>query len=437
MAVPLIMPKLEMSQETATVIEWMRHEGDSVEKGEALLTVETDKVTVDVESPASGVLAGVRAAPNQVVPVTEVIAYILGPGEALPQQAPMDAPGDRKLPAARAPVAATPVAQRMAADRGIDLGEVRGSGPGGRIGRADVAAYLEEQGIPLEAPPGKVRAVPAARRLARELNVDLGIVSGTGPGGRIQSEDVRRTVDPRSAPAQLLSEGPAIRREIPLTGMRRTIAERMLRSVHQAPQFSVTVDVDMSRALDVVDDLREGLARLDGPRVTLTTFLVKACSWALARHPAMNATLEDDVIIQFAEVNIGVAVAVEAGLIVPVIHRADQLEIKTIAARLAELTTRAQQGRLRPEDVLGGTFTLSNLGMFGIDSFTAILNPPQAGILAVGSVSKRPVVQEDQVVIRPMATFSLTADHRVVDGALASRFLAELQTAIERPGIML
>jgi pyruvate dehydrogenase E2 component (dihydrolipoamide acetyltransferase) len=437
MAVPLIMPKLEMSQETATVIEWMRHEGDSVKKGEALLTVETDKVTVEVESPASGVLAAVRAGSNQVVPVTEVIAYILEPGEALPPEAAMKSPPDEKMPAAGAPVAATPVAQRMAADRGIDLGKVRGSGPGGRIGRADVAAYLDKRGAELETPPGKVRAVPAARRLARELNVDLGVVSGTGPGDRIQSKDVQRAADMRSAAAQPLSAGPVIRRQIPLTGMRRTIAERMLHSVRQAPQFTVTVDVDMSQALDVVDDLRDGLERLDGPRVTLTTFLVKACSWALARHPALNATLEGDVIIEFAEVNIGVAVAVEAGLIVPVIHQADQLEIRTIAERLSELTTRAQQGRLSPDDVQGGTFTLSNLGMFGIDSFTAILNPPQAGILAVGSVSKRPVVQEDQVVIRPMATFSLTADHRVVDGALASRFLAELRAAIERPGIML
>jgi pyruvate dehydrogenase E2 component (dihydrolipoamide acetyltransferase) len=234
-----------------------------------------------------------------------------------------------------------------------------------------------------------------------------------------------------------MPQRPEVRREIPLTGMRRTIAERMLRSAREAPQFNISLEVDMARALEVVEDLRDRPESSNGPRVTLTTFLVRACSWTLARHPALNASLQEDVILEWADVNVGVAMAVEEGLIVPVIHGADKLEIQEIAERLAELTDRARQGQLRPEDVQGGTFTLSNLGMFGIDTFTAILNPPQAGILAVGRVAKRPVARDDQLVIRPVATLTLTADHRVVDGAIASRFLADLQKAIEHPGIML
>jgi pyruvate dehydrogenase E2 component (dihydrolipoamide acetyltransferase) len=431
MATPVIMPKLEMSQETATVIEWSKKEGDTVEKGEPLLTVETDKVTVEVESPASGVLAGVRAEPNEVVPVTETIAFVLRPGETLPEETDTGTPITPEAPAA------SPVAQRMAADHGVDLREVSGSGPGGKIRREDVTAHLAKRDARREERPDRVRAVPAARRLARKLEIGLGSVQGTGPGGRVQSADVRRAAAQHPAEPGLIPQRPDVRREIPLTGMRRTIAERMLRSAREAPQFNISLEVDMARALEVVEDLRAGPESSNGPRVTLTTFLIRACSWTLARHPALNAALQEDVILEWADVNVGVATAVEEGLIVPVIHGADKLEIQEIAARLAELTARAHQGQLRPEDVQGGTFTLSNLGMFGIDTFTAILNPPQAGILAVGRVATRPVAHDDQLVIRPVATLTLTADHRVVDGAIASRFLADLQKAMEHPGIML
>jgi pyruvate dehydrogenase E2 component (dihydrolipoamide acetyltransferase) len=211
----------------------------------------------------------------------------------------------------------------------------------------------------------------------------------------------------------------------------------MTASVRQAPQFSLSVDVDVRRALDIVNDLRHESELTQGPRVTLTTFLVKACSQVLAHHPALNASLEEENILEWAEINIGVAVAVEEGLVVPVIHGADRLGIRDIAQRLADLSARARAGQLRPDDVQGGTFTLSNLGMLGIDRFTAILNPPQAGILAVGRMSKRPLVEEDQVVIRPIASFTLTADHRIVDGSLAGSFLVDLQHIVEHPGVML
>jgi pyruvate dehydrogenase E2 component (dihydrolipoamide acetyltransferase) len=437
MAAPVIMPKFEMSQETATIIEWLKHEGDEIEKGEPLLMVETDKVAMEIESPAAGVLAGVRAHPEQVVPVTEIIAYVLEPGEQLPEETePAASEAAPSTPSART-VAATPVAQRMAETHEVDLQEVTGSGRGGRISRADIDTYLKTREDMPPSRPGKVRAVPGARRLAREMDIDLETVVGSGPRGRIQSGDVQRAAAEVATISTVIPERPTVRRTVPLAGMRRTIAERMLSSVRQAPQFAVEVDVDVSRAMAVVEDWRDGLSRSSGPRVTLTTVLVKACSWALVRHPMINAALLEDHIVEWEEVNVGVAVAVEDGLIVPVIHNADQLTINEIATRLTDIAARAQQGELRPEDVRMGTFTLSNLGMFGIDRFTAILNPPQAAILAVGRVSKRLLIEDDQTATRPLATFNLTADHRVVDGVLASRFLTDLRLAIEHPGIML
>lgn len=443
MPTPVIMPKFEMAQETGTVIRWLKGEGDPVEKGEAILEVETDKVTMEVEAPASGTLVGIQAEAGAVVPVGQPIAHIVASGETWPAEGaertgpPAVAVGARTAPAGMAE-RITPVARRIAAAHGVDLRAVVGTGPGGQITRSDVEAHLAGQEAPPASVEGKVKAVPAARRLARELGVDLRAVVGTGPGGRIQSGDVRRAAAERPVAPLVVPGRPAVRRTVPLVGMRRTIAERMTASVREAPQFALSADVEMSRALAVVEDLRFGEASSDGPRVTLTAFLVKACAWALARHPAINAALEGEDIVEWAEVNIGVAVAVEEGLIVPVIRQADTLGMREIAGRLSDLTTRAREGQLRPEDVQGGTFTLSNLGMFGVDRFTAILNPPQAAILAVGRVTKRPWVMEgDRVEVRSMATLTLTVDHRVADGAVAGRFLSDLQVAIERPGVLL
>jgi pyruvate dehydrogenase E2 component (dihydrolipoamide acetyltransferase) len=429
MPVPVIMPKFEMAQESGKILRWLKQEGEPVAKGEALLEVETDKVAMEVEAPASGTLVRIQAGPGEVVPIGQPIAYILLPGEvgesalgASPAASPTGAPR------------ATPVAERIAQAHGVDLSAVPGTGPGGRVTKADVEAFLAQR-----AAEGQVKAAPAARRLARELGVDLRQVEGTGPGGRIQSADVRRAAEalrravPPEAPAR-----PAIRRRVLLTGMRRTIAERMSWSVREAPQFTVSVDVEMSRTMAMVEDLAAWSEREGGPRVTLTALLVKACAWALRRHPALNATLEGEEILEWEDVNIGVAVAVPEGLVVPVIPEADRRGVWEIARMLEEKVGRAREGRLRPEDVQGGTFTLSNLGMYGIDRFTAILNPPQAGILAVGRVAKRPVVGEgDEVVVRPVATLTLTADHRVIDGAQAAQFMETLRAVLERPGLLL
>lgn len=432
MPVPVIMPKFEMAQESGKVLRWLKQEGEAVTKGEAILEVETDKVAMEVEAPASGTLVGIRAGPDEVVPIGQPIAYILLPGEVW-EGAPGASPAASPAGAPRA----TPVAERIAQAHGVDLSAVPGTGPGGRVTKADVEAFLAQR-----AAEGKVKAAPAARRLARELGVDLQQVEGTGPGGRIQSEDVRRAAEALRAgvsPEALEAPArPAIRRRVPLAGTRRIIAERMSRSVREAPQFTVSIDVEMGRAMAIVEDLAAWAEREGGPRVTLTALLVKACAWALRRHPALNATLEGEEILEWEDVNIGVAVAVPEGLVVPVIPEADRRGVWEIARMLEEKVGRAREGRLRPEDVQGGTFTLSNLGMYGIDRFTAILNPPQAGILAVGRVAKRPVVGEgDEVVVRPVATLTLTADHRVIDGAQAAQFMDDLRWVLERPGILL
>ena len=294
-------------------------------------------------------------------------------------------------------------------------------------------------------PDPKPIAVPAARRLARELGIDLATVTGTGPSGRIQSADIHRAV--QNMPVEIPAELPvanaskiAVARQVPLTAIRRTTAERMTASVREIPQFTLNVDADMTRAQSVLDDLRTaGNAKGDAPpKVTLTALLVTACAYALARHPGVNASFEGDHITEWADVNIGIATSANQGLLVPVIHHADRHGLHELARRLADLGERARGGRLQLPDLQGGTFTLSNLGMYGIDHFTAIVNPPQAAILAVGRVAQRPVVAPDGTfVVRPLAALTLTADHRVLDGAGAAQFLNTVQAALEHPGLLL
>lgn len=467
MPTPIIMPKFEMAQESGTIARWLKQAGEPVAKGEAVLEVETDKITMEVESPADGVLSVILAEAGATVPIGRPIAYIAVQGEAVPSSAtpvvhdPSQDAG-RKTQSERR---ATPIAQKLAEEHGIDLSQVVGTGRDGQITRQDVETFLaqrERRGVD-EAKPA---AVPAARRLARELNVDLRQVSGSGPSGRIQSSDVERAAAAQresgmqraSADAQFVAHGvqltahgsqltahssqpathsPAVRRVLPLTGMRRTIAQRMSQSMREAPQFNLSADVNMSRALAVVEDWRA--TQTEGqPKLTLTALLVKVCAWALQRNPALNAGFENNAVVEWGDVNIGVAVALEEGLIVPVIHHADRLSLIEIAARLNDLTVRGRAGQLQLADVQGGTFTLSNLGMFAVDRFTAIVNPPQAAILAVGRAVKRMIVDEqDRPIVVPVATLTVSADHRIVDGAQVGRFLSDLQRGLERPGLLL
>ena len=431
MPVPVINPKLEMAQETATIVEWLKQEGEPVEKGEPLLTVETDKVTVEVESPASGILAGVRAMPGQVVPVTEVIAYILQPGEELGESASQPVSESPTIPIYQSSYPATPVAQRLAAAAGVDLGALEGKGKRGKITKADVMAAAAED----LAGPGKVRATPAARRIAREMGVDLQVVAGSGPRGRVQAADVA-TVALTPGPSPQIGRGETV--VVPLAGMRRTIAERMTASYREAPHITFTVRVDMSGFERVRAQFNARAEAAGVPRASVTALIVKAVAWALKRHPYLNSTLRGEEIHLLPEVNVGVAVALEEGLIVPVVREADRKGVAEITAGVHDLTVRAREGQLGPADVAGGTFTVSNLGPFGIEQFTAIINPPQAAILAVGATQREAMVDEEgQVVVRPVMRMTLSADHRIVDGAIAARFLADLREALEAPALIL
>lgn len=413
MATPIIMPKFGMTQTEATVVRWLVDEGQAVQAGDPLLEVETDKVNMEVEAPAGGELRGIAVHAGQVAPVTAVIAYIVQPGEALPAAATRSEP--RR---------ATAVAARVAAEAGIDVADVPADGQ--RVTRSDVQAYL-----------ARTAATPAARRLAREHGADLSRLAGSGPQGRIQAADVAATVE---APG-VAHGAPAVApgQTIPLQGMRRTIARRMTESYQSTPHIALTVEVNMAAAESLRAAFNARLEQEQGARVSVTAILVRVCAWALRRHPLVNAALHGETIHLHEQANIGVAVALDEGLIVPVLHGAASMGIAEISRRLDDLSERARQGTLAPDDVRGGTFTISNLGMFGVTHFTAIINPPQAAILAVGRIVKRAVVDErsDAVCVRPVMEMTLSADHRVLDGAAAARFLADLAAALEQPGLLL
>ncbi|MGQ9625953.1 MAG: 2-oxo acid dehydrogenase subunit E2 [Anaerolineae bacterium] len=430
MATEVIMPKFGMTQEEATVLRWLKGEGDAVEKDEPILQVETDKVVMEVEAPASGILRGLRCKEGDVVPVTEVIAYILAPGEKVPGT--LEVPGTRE-----AEVAATPVARRLAEELGLSLSEIPGTGVGGKVTKEDVEAYLvQREEAPGEKVPGtleaKVRATPAARRVAREQGIDLRELAGSGPRGRVQAADVE------AAARKVEAAAPAPPAQvIPLRGMRKTIAERMQTSARTAPHITLNVEVEMTNIRAIQPHLAQEVQAETGSKLSLTAMLVKAVAWALKKHPLLNATLREGEIHLLSQINIGVAVALEEGLIVPVVHGADRKSLARVAYEVDDLAERARAGRLTLEEVTGGTFTLSNLGMFGVDSFTAIINPPESAILAVGKMEERPVVRDGQLVARPMMTMTLSADHRIVDGAVAARFLQDLRAALEAPSPML
>jgi pyruvate dehydrogenase E2 component (dihydrolipoamide acetyltransferase) len=441
MAEPIIMPKFEMSQEIGTIVEWSKKEGDKVEKGEPILVVETDKVTMDVECPASGVLAGLRGKPGESIPVTEIIGYVLQPGEELPiSETVSDAPPSVSANQSASPertIDATPVAQRMAEKTGVDVTTIQGSGPGGRVTKADVESVLaktaEIEELQSVGDTGKVRATPAARRVARENEIELGSVPGSGPRERVQAADVLRAV--ASATTGQQQKG---MQSIPFTGMRKKIADRMTVSYQTAPHIYMTLKAEMSAFEDFRERLNERAKSQGVAHLSATVLLVKAVSWALLRNPVINSALHGDTIDILPETNIGVAVALDGGLIVPVVKNAEQLCLSDLAENVADLVSRARTGDLVPSDVVNGTFTITNLGAFGIEQFTAIINPGQTGILAVGAIQDEVVPDgEGGIAVLPMMHMTLGLDHRVADGASGARFLADLRDVLQEPDLML
>jgi pyruvate dehydrogenase E2 component (dihydrolipoamide acetyltransferase) len=381
------MPKTGMAQETGTIVQWLVEEGERVEKGQPILEIMTDKVNMEVEAPASGLLTNIRASPNDVVAVTQVIAYIVEPGEEVVQAEGVAEVEELRLEAVKA----------------------REPEPGVSVSKPGAA-------VPASA---KVRATPVARRLARERGTDLASLIGTGPGGAITKEDVLKAAERLTEP---LAEGSPAESTIPLVGRRRIIAERMQQSSRQAPHIALSIDVDTSAAASARGE------------ASYTALLVQAVARALRQHPLVNSTLRGDQIVLFHEIHVGVAVAVEDGLIVPVVKRADSKSLQQIDTELEDLSQRARAGELTLDDVTGGTFTITNLGMFGIPRFRAIINPPEAAILAVGSIEERPVVIDGGIHVRPMMTITASADHRILDGVAVAKFLQDVKAALEGTG---
>ena len=388
------MPALEMAQETGKLLAWRKKEGERVTKGEPLLEIETDKAVVEVEAPGDGILAGITADVGAVIPVGKTIAWLVAPGEKPPEKSATPAPTARAASASAAQASA-------------------------------VAPAITKQGV--AAIP---QISPKARRLAKELGIDISQIHGTGPDGTITSEDVQRAANSKGATgsAALAPAG-----EETLSQVARLMAERMTQSWTSVPHFFLVRDVECSELVAAQKRLSVEAQKTQGTAPTITDLLIGILARVLARHPRMNASWTGDGIRSNPEINVSVAMAVKDGVVGAVIRKANTAKIAEISAQRRELTERARAGRLRPADISGGTFTLSNLGMYEVDSFSAIITPPQAAILAVGSISDRVVPVEGKPGIRPMMTMTLSSDHRVVDGARAAEFLSELANAIREP----
>jgi pyruvate dehydrogenase E2 component (dihydrolipoamide acetyltransferase) len=413
MATEIKLPRLGQGMESGTIVRWLKSEGEKVEKGEPLYELDTEKVTQEVEADASGVLLKIAIQEGEVE-VGRTIAFIGEEGEDVSAEAPASTDG-KAAKVEEAPEEEGSAAPAREAERAAGR-EASAEPQPARVAAGD---------------GGRVKASPLARRIARERGVDLRAVTGTGPEGRIVAEDVERAgVAPAVAVAP--AEGVEVQ---PLSSVRKTIARR-LTEAWTVPVFQISMSADMTRALALRKRLVEGTSE-GSPRPTVTDVLTKIAAAALMRHRAVNARYSDEGIEVHPTANVGLAVATARGLVVPVIPGCERRSIAEIAAARADVVSRAQQGKLQQADMEGGTFTISNLGMYGVEQFIAVLNPPQAAILAVGASEERPVVRDGEIVARPMMTLTLTCDHRAIDGDVAAEFLQDVKDFLEEPGLAL
>ena len=436
----IVMPKFGQTVEESSIQQWLKQEGDSVSNGEILFEIETDKAVLEVPSFSEGTLLKILVPEGSTVPVLTTVAYVGDPGEKIPEpEAPPPAarqgrevataessaaaaprskpqaarraarlPAERTHSAREEPTAApapepgparfkiSPRAAKLARQSAIDPTPIQGTGPGGRVVEKDVTAYLEASGY------SRIRIAPAAKRLAVQESVDILLLDGAGDAGRIRVSDVERAI----------AEKPK-----PMSRMRRTIARRMTESFTTTPHFYVTVAVDMTELVSLAAELKA-----QGATYKINGFLLKAVALTLLEFPALNSTTDGKQVRWHGRVHLGLAVALEDGLVVPVIRDADRLSLADLHRRAAELAAKARSGKLGPGELGGSTFTISNMGMLDVENFTAIINPGESAILAVSSVVKQPVVRDDQVVVRSIMKMTVSADHRIVDGALAARF---------------
>lgn len=423
MKAEVIMPKVDMDQETGTLVEWLKQEGDAVKKGEPLFVILTSKAAIEIEAPETGILRGVTAKKDDVVPVTEVIAYIVSPDEKF------EAPVAKTEPTATPAVAVSPVA--------VEQTKSEASQPAIVAGDAS-----------------QVRATPLARAIAREKGLDLTTVSGRGSRGRIYKADVLSALEKGAStvvskpgvvtgtaagvPAlQIPLPNARIRERIPMKGIRTVIAQRLSYSWSTIPHIYETVAINMEEVVRLRERVNTVIQEQTGLKVSYTAILALAVSRLLPKHPFLNSSFTGEEIIVWDDVNLGIATSLEDYLIVPVVRSAQEKNLESLVKEMNRLLDAARSKRMEPADMSGSTFTITNLGMFGIESFTAIINPPETAILAVGKMTDTPVVINGQVVIRPMMSLTLAVDHRVNDGARAARFLTELKATLENPYLLI
>ena len=413
MSSQVTLPRLGQGMESGTIVRWLKAEGDTVEKGEVLYELDTEKATQEVEADASGTLLKILAQEGEEIEVGKPIAVIGEPGEEVAEPAAEPEPKaaepeqEAEAPAAREPE---------------------------QEAKAEPEAEPEPQPAARSENGGRVKASPLARRIARERGIDLSGLTGTGPEGRIVAEDVERA-EKAAAPVAAAAPPSGEVETIPLTGMRKAIARRMMEA-WEAPAFQITMTADMTAAIRLREALVARMGEGDA-KPTYSDILTKVCAVALMRHRAVNALFAGDEIQLIPTANIGIAVAVPNGLVVPVQRSCETKTIPQLANERADLVERTRGGNLRQDDLEGGTFTISNLGMYGVERFVAVLNPPQAAILAVGVIEERAVVRDGELVARPVLEMTLTCDHRSVDGATASEFLRTVKQFLEEPGLAL
>ena len=433
MATKVIMPKLSPTMEEGQIARWLKKEGDKVSMGEPLAEIDTDKATMEMQALANGVLRKIIVNEGEAAPLGQLIAIIGEPNEdiaSLLSEAPAaPAPAKKEAeppppPPAQAQAAPPPPPQAAAAAAGREVGN----------GRQAAAA-----------PAGRVIVSPLAARMAAESGLDLRSIQGSGPGGRIIKKDIEAALSqPKAAPAEQrypravetarfqpapVASASAYRDE-PATQIRQTIAKRLVTSLGPVPHFFLTTDIEMDRAAE----MRKGINALDPDlKLSINDIIIKVTAAALIQHPEVNASFQEKFVRYYEHADIGVAVAIEDGLITPVVRAADQKSLSQIAAEVRELAERARTKKLKPEEYTGATFSISNLGMFGIDEFTAVINPPEGGILAVGAMTPKPVVRDNEIVVRQMMRVTMSCDHRVIDGATGAKFLQTFKKILENP----
>jgi pyruvate dehydrogenase E2 component (dihydrolipoamide acetyltransferase) len=445
------MPKLSDTMTEGTLVAWKKKKGDQVSAGEVLAEIETDKATMEWESPEDGTLTEIYVQEGGKVNVGDKIAVIRGEGEEAPkQQAPpqkeqkeQPKPAEEKKPEAQTekPAPAEAAEKGTAPPQQKDVGAVVSAA---RTETTQQEPEAREQ----EPEEARVKASPVARRIAAELGVDLSAVKGTGPDGRVTETDVRAAAKTVAAGAERPATKPQAKApaavkpgesaRIQLSGMRKIIAQRLVESLGPVPHFYLTIDINAGPLMEAREELKSAGEGQDAAKITVNDFILKAAVMAAVKVPRVNASFDNDALVQYADVDLGVAVAIEDGLLTPVIRAAQDKSLREISALAKDLAHRARNKRMKPEEFQGGTFTVSNLGGMGIDSFSAVINPPQGFILAVGKFTKVPVVDDcDQIVVGHRMSITMSCDHRVIDGALGAEYLKELRHLLENPALLL